>query len=564
VAGEFAAAAAALVNEAYEVLSSDASRLAFDADREDWLRWGQNGKGAADLSLMDATPLSNWSGPVVSQSDGGGGAGGDPLDAVFVDESHCIGCLKCALLAPKTFFIETRFGCARVVDQWADGVDAVEDAIAACPVQCIHFVDRTRELPLLERVAARQWHEGGSGGGSGGRGRGGGSASPFAVAASLRRRADANGIAPWPSRRGRGADAASTTAAEAAVAAAVAAAAAAAAATSEASAWAEATRGSGGSSSSGGTEQPPLVFAIVPAVPVSEYIFAELPPGPFAGNAAATDRREGTSSRGTTSRLPAETSGSSSRARSAREVARVQSLLEGGSGSGSFDDDNQASAEAEEETGRRQPEFWEPLPLSERPGSGSGSFDEETTGGYAPSEWVQATRRRAAAAAQGGGRGRSALQQRASVFASVPPLATVAAAALLAAAAQGGVLFAAAAGDEGAGMLAAEAASSEMGMLSASSYSSQVVVVNGVAVEWLTGPWAQLGCGTAAWTLVLSAAMLVLDAVVFTVTQGRLVPGDSAGRGIIGGVGAGGGEGNGSGGSGDADRDGDGDEAEKA
>jgi hypothetical protein len=40
-----------------------------------------------------------------------------------------------------------------VVDQWADGKDAVEDAVAACPVQCIHLVDKARELPLLERVA---------------------------------------------------------------------------------------------------------------------------------------------------------------------------------------------------------------------------------------------------------------------------------------------------------------------------------------------------------------------------------------------------------------------------
>ena len=57
-------------------------------------------------------------------------------------------------MAPKTFFIETRFGCARVVDQWADGLDAVEDAVAACPVQCIHWVDKTRELPLLAGVSS--------------------------------------------------------------------------------------------------------------------------------------------------------------------------------------------------------------------------------------------------------------------------------------------------------------------------------------------------------------------------------------------------------------------------
>jgi hypothetical protein len=57
------------------------------------------------------------------------------------------------LLTNSTCTATTWFGCARVVDQWADGKDAVEDAVAACPVQCIHLVDKARELPLLERVA---------------------------------------------------------------------------------------------------------------------------------------------------------------------------------------------------------------------------------------------------------------------------------------------------------------------------------------------------------------------------------------------------------------------------
>eukprot|EP00959_Pyramimonas_sp_CCMP1952_P262522 5489129-Pyramimonas_sp.AAC.1 len=33
--------------------------------------------------------------------------------AMFVDETACIGCLKCALVADKTFAIETRKGKAR-------------------------------------------------------------------------------------------------------------------------------------------------------------------------------------------------------------------------------------------------------------------------------------------------------------------------------------------------------------------------------------------------------------------------------------------------------------------
>ena len=159
LAGEYASAAAALVNEAASVLTSPADRARFDRDRSEWLA---SGRGSSDQSLMDPSPLSAWSGPSEGEPEDDRGR----HDAAFVDESACIGCLKCALIAPTTFWIETRFGCARVVDQWADGREAVEDAVAACPVQCIHFVNRRAELPLLERVAARQWRDGGSGGGA--------------------------------------------------------------------------------------------------------------------------------------------------------------------------------------------------------------------------------------------------------------------------------------------------------------------------------------------------------------------------------------------------------------
>lgn len=57
--------------------------------------------------------------------------------AVFVDEVKCVGCLKCALLAEKTFAIESVHGRARVVGQWADPEDKIQEAIEACPVDCI-------------------------------------------------------------------------------------------------------------------------------------------------------------------------------------------------------------------------------------------------------------------------------------------------------------------------------------------------------------------------------------------------------------------------------------------
>jgi ferredoxin len=57
--------------------------------------------------------------------------------AIFVDEVKCVGCLKCALLAEKTFAIESVYGRARVVSQWADSEPRIDEAIQACPVNCI-------------------------------------------------------------------------------------------------------------------------------------------------------------------------------------------------------------------------------------------------------------------------------------------------------------------------------------------------------------------------------------------------------------------------------------------
>lgn len=75
--------------------------------------------------------------------------------ALFVDEVKCVGCLKCALVAPKTFAIESIYGRARAVGQWADSEDNVEDAIRACPVDCISLVERAK-LPALEFLMSKQ------------------------------------------------------------------------------------------------------------------------------------------------------------------------------------------------------------------------------------------------------------------------------------------------------------------------------------------------------------------------------------------------------------------------
>lgn len=78
---------------------------------------------------------------------GAGLRAGDPL--FFVDEPTCIGCKRCAEIAPSTFAIEGTHGRARVGKQGADGAGPIREAIRACPVRCIHQVT-TGELAILE------------------------------------------------------------------------------------------------------------------------------------------------------------------------------------------------------------------------------------------------------------------------------------------------------------------------------------------------------------------------------------------------------------------------------
>lgn len=80
----------------------------------------------ADLRGYTGKPIySTWSGQESENR------------AVFVDEVRCVGCLKCALFAEKTFAVESVYGRARVVAQWADPEYKIQEAMGACPVDCI-------------------------------------------------------------------------------------------------------------------------------------------------------------------------------------------------------------------------------------------------------------------------------------------------------------------------------------------------------------------------------------------------------------------------------------------
>ncbi|KAM5566388.1 chaperone protein dnaJ C76, chloroplastic [Rosa sericea] len=125
---------AIILNEAYALLSDPNQRLAYDKEHSK----------IAELRGYSGKPLySSWFGSETEER------------AVFVDEVKCIGCLKCALCAEKTFAIESVYGRARVVGQWADPEHKIQQAIQACPVDCISVVERS-DLAALEFLMSKQ------------------------------------------------------------------------------------------------------------------------------------------------------------------------------------------------------------------------------------------------------------------------------------------------------------------------------------------------------------------------------------------------------------------------
>ncbi|XP_072966177.1 chaperone protein dnaJ C76, chloroplastic [Typha angustifolia] len=125
---------AIILNQVYSLLSDPISRFAYDQEQAKLTEFrGYTGK-----------PLySTWCGSEYEER------------AVFVDEVKCVGCLKCALFASKTFAIESVHGRARVVAQWADPEDKIVEAIQTCPVDCISMVERSN-LAALEFLMSKQ------------------------------------------------------------------------------------------------------------------------------------------------------------------------------------------------------------------------------------------------------------------------------------------------------------------------------------------------------------------------------------------------------------------------
>jgi curved DNA-binding protein CbpA len=140
---------AIVLNEVYSLLSDPAARLAYDQVRcfiDRSLAYTYAHQLFVQL-LMRQSICTERMQEQAKQSEFVGYTG-KPLysawfggeaeqRAVFVDEVRCVGCLKCALYANKTFAVESVYGRARVVAQWADAEDKILDAIQTCPVDCI-------------------------------------------------------------------------------------------------------------------------------------------------------------------------------------------------------------------------------------------------------------------------------------------------------------------------------------------------------------------------------------------------------------------------------------------
>lgn len=128
-----------LLNEAYEVLSDPLQRTEFNKALDEALADEDDG--------FTGELLSKWC------ANSGMGKNADPAESrgVFVDELSCIGCKMCMHVSPATFRIEEEYGRSRVFAQWVDCEDNIQAAMDACPVSCIHWVDKL-ELAALEYV----------------------------------------------------------------------------------------------------------------------------------------------------------------------------------------------------------------------------------------------------------------------------------------------------------------------------------------------------------------------------------------------------------------------------
>lgn len=60
---------------------------------------------------------------------------------VYVDEEECIGCGSCEEICPDVFVLNEETEKAEVINPEGGPEDLIEEAMEACPVECIHWED---------------------------------------------------------------------------------------------------------------------------------------------------------------------------------------------------------------------------------------------------------------------------------------------------------------------------------------------------------------------------------------------------------------------------------------
>ncbi|MGD0828327.1 MAG: ferredoxin [Desulfobaccales bacterium] len=60
----------------------------------------------------------------------------------YIVEEECIACGTCEELCPEVFRLNEGRGFAQVINPGGASEDKIQEAIDACPVQCIHWTDQ--------------------------------------------------------------------------------------------------------------------------------------------------------------------------------------------------------------------------------------------------------------------------------------------------------------------------------------------------------------------------------------------------------------------------------------
>jgi ferredoxin len=60
---------------------------------------------------------------------------------VIVDEEECIGCGSCEEICPEVFVLNEDTEKAEVINPEGGPEDLIEEAMEACPVECIQWED---------------------------------------------------------------------------------------------------------------------------------------------------------------------------------------------------------------------------------------------------------------------------------------------------------------------------------------------------------------------------------------------------------------------------------------